>query len=361
MANTTGMGSSREFDLLLLCCACAYDPARLADVRDAAQHCDVDRLGQLASRHRVEGLIWDTLTKAGISLPSPGREQIKAQSQLRQAQNLRSAASLIDIATAAEASKLDILLVKGLATAALAYVEPAARTARDIDLLVAVENIGRVATLLGTLGYSPTIPRSAHEQWHRSRKESVWESRDGMIVELHSRLADNRRLIPTIGMGSARQAVRIGDRQIETLGPSELIAYSCVHGSSSMWFRLKWVVDLAALLWARHGTQPADQSYEDALRLGAGRAASLGFALSHMLMATSLSASLVERLHKDPIVARLTRTSLRLMHGDEPTGRRLGTLPIRTSQPWLMPGPTAAIGEVRRQIGEVVQNRLSAT
>ena len=77
----------------------------------------------------------------------------------------------------------------------------------------------------------------------------MWQSPDGLNVELHRRLADSLELIPGIGVGSPRQEVEVAPGVVlPTLAPDELFAYLCVHGASSAWFRLKWVTDLAALL-----------------------------------------------------------------------------------------------------------------
>lgn len=201
-------------------------------------------------------------------------------------------------------------------------------------------------------------PRS-HADWHRTHKESVWERADGLVLELHSRLVDNKQLIPGIGMASPRQQISVGGLQVETLGPASLITYTAVHGSWSLWFRAKWIVDLAALLWVRHGDAAADESLEAAWEAGAERAASLGFLLAHQLFGIRLGPRLLHNLTDDRILTRLRHSAMTIMQADEPTRRRFGTTWLRANQLLLMPTVGAAVLETARQAREALNNHFA--
>src|SRR5205085_5632515 len=101
-------------------------------------------------------------------------------------------------------------------------------------------------------GYQRVIPAAstALSTWHVDRKESLWSrSNERLHVELHTRLTEIPRLIPSIGINSPTRQVEImPGTSLPTLTEDELFAYLCVHGASSLWFRLKWITDLAALL-----------------------------------------------------------------------------------------------------------------
>lgn len=346
---------SPELRAILHCCGCAFDPRRANSLAALVGACDPYQFARLAERHRVEGLVWDAISAAAITLPAEAQDRLSARSTLIQAQNLRSRVAIAALRQAAKGRGIDLLLVKGLATGVLAYRNPDARTGRDIDVLVSSEQVAATASLLGDLGYVAVLPASDHSRWHQRNKESVWQDANGLIVELHSRLADSPAMIPSIGVQSPRRNVTISGTDIETLSEAELIAYSCVHGGSSLWFRAKWIADLAGLLWAKHGTDPADDSYAGALKLGAGKAAGLAFLLCHDLFRTPIGASLLADLRSSASLATLQRMAMRQLASGEPTARRFGTMRIRASQLLLMPTVGAAAKEAVRQMIEVAQ------
>lgn len=297
-----------EFRLLVEASRAACDPDRIGHVRMLSTACQADRVAQLADRHRIQAFTHAAIVEAGGCAEALDGEVLRESSRRARLQNLQSAAAVAELAGVATTISLDMLLVKGLATAALAFRNPMQKTCRDIDILVAPEAIDPAAAMLRELAFRPLCPESRHAEWHRVHKESVWLRPDGLVLELHSRLANNSHLIPQIGMSSARQSVTIARVVVETLAPDELIAYSAVHGASSLWFRLKWLADFAGLLWHKHGPNEADESWQRSLELGAGRSADLAFLLANRVMGVRLSDALVKQLAKDPLTMQLVAT-----------------------------------------------------
>src|SRR5262249_32806700 len=122
---------------------------------------------------------------------------------------------------------------------------------------------------------------------------------DGLFVELHTRLADNRALVPELTVSSPTRQVEItAGRSVSTLAADELFSYLCVHGASSLWFRLKWITDLAALLSACPATE-IERLYSRSQELGAGRAADQALLLAHHFYRTLDGTGLADRLERD--------------------------------------------------------------
>lgn len=314
-------------------------------------------IASLARRHRVEALFWNGLKLADVPIPQDLSAALHSDAEQVQARHLMTASAIGEIWACAKTVHLDILLIKGLATGAIGYTSAVLKSGRDIDILVHRNDVAVAAACLRSLNYRQDEPRGDIEHWHRRRKESVWSLSDGMVVELHSALADNRALIPSIGMGSPRQTIPTPAVECETLALPELIAYSCVHGASSLWFRVKWLVDLAALLHARHGDDFADESYHQSVALGAGVTAGQAFLLCHQFLGTAIGPSLQTHLYNSARIKLLNRLTMRALTSGEPTERTFGTLPIRASQPLYMPSVSGAASEVVRQLREVVDNR----
>ena len=172
-------------------------------------------------------------------------------------------------------------------------------------------------------------------------------------------LADNRRLIPGIGMKSPVRDVEIArDIALPTLAADELFAYLAVHGASSAWFRLKWICDFAALL---HGLKSAEieRLYDRSQALGAGRAAGQALLLAdHLFGSLGEAPNLRHLLANDRSTKRMADAAAKaLTKASEPTEAFLGTWPIHWTQLLLQPGAGFKISEIRRQLGSAVKRR----
>jgi hypothetical protein len=131
-----------------------------------------------------------------------------------------------------------------------------------------------------------------------------------------------------------------------------LFAYLAVHGAWSAWFRLKWICDFAGLLQGRTGEQ-IGRLYRRSLELGAGRASGQALLLADTLFDTLRdSPQLKAELLRNSPVRRLYQAALRLLTREprEPTDSRLGSLPIRWTELFLLPGLGFKISELSGQV-----------
>ena len=340
-----------EFALAVECCRAGFRQAEGARLEEYAAKADWERFVRLVRRHRIEALAWHALQVLG--LPADVGGKLAADARRIAEQGLRSAAESAVLRDRLRATGIDCLFVKGLTLGKLAYVNPFVKMGWDIDLLVDPTTVEAVADVLRSLGYELLLPAKAADlgRWHGKRKESVWRKSGGTIVELHSRLADNDRLIPLINVGSPRQTVEVAPGiALPTLRTDELFAYLCVHGASSAWFRLKWISDLAGFL---SGCDEAeiDRLYRRSQQLGAGRAAAQALILAHWLFETAAPALVADL---DRGAARwLAHVALdQLLAEREPAERPLGTGMIHLSQLALLPGLGFKRAELGRQIGD---------
>jgi hypothetical protein len=351
-----------ELRLIINACRAAFAGERLT-----ADHNLVDwgRTLRLARFHRVQGLLWQSLASQESYLPREVARKLSDDAQSIARANLEAAIESRDLLAAFGQAHIPCLTVKGLALATLAYGTIATKSSVDIDLLIPEADLDRGAQLLSSLGYElsqpairPTDRRLG--RWHRLRKESTWtHASRGAQVDLHTRLADNPALIPAIGIKSPQSEVEVARGIIlPTLAPDQLFAYLCVHGSSSLWFRLKWLTDLAALL---HRTDPAEieRLYRRSQELGAGRAADLALLLADTVYDTLAPCpKLRDRLCGERANGWLLSQAVKQLAGTpepvEPTSQQLGTLRIHLVQIALLPGATLKVGEFVRQARAVL-------
>lgn len=314
------------------------------------------KLLRLARFHRIEGLASRSVSMGRLAVPKQVSTALAAERAAIAADSLRDAAECQALIEMFERAAIPLLFLKGLTLGVVAYGPEPVKAGIDIDLLVPAECIARAAQLLRERRYECVIPASGTpiDRWHSIRKESLWESaREGFAVDLHTRLADNPRLIPSVGIGSARQLVDVGNGIVlPTLAPDELFAYLAVHGASSAWFRLKWISDFAAMLAGRTADE-VTRLYRRSLELGAGRAPAQALLLSDRLFGTlERNPDLRAELLADRASRWLFEAAFRQLtarEAVEPTATRLGTLTMHWTQLLLLPGASFKLSEVARQ------------
>lgn len=333
--------------LLADCCRPGLSDADLALLSPRLAAADGARLASLARRHRVEGLVWKTLTRAGI-VPL-GAQPIGAAARRIAADGFGMVLESGRIHAAFAQASLPHLFVKGQTLGVLAWGDPLIKQQLDIDLLVPPGAVGKAARLLDALGYVQQVPDPSVDpaDWHRAHKESQWRSDDGILLDLHSRLGDHPALLPgAIATVTPRMVEVRGGLKLPTLPERLLLPYLAVHGASSAWFRLKWLADFAALA-ARTEPEQLAAITQQAPRLGAGRTMAAALILANRLLGTRLP----DAVEGDSATLRLVSIAMKAIADPrEPTGRRFGTIPMHRSQLLMVPGSHYFLSELTRKV-----------
>ena len=353
-----GSTGSSEFALALECCGHAFR-LNARPPLPLQQEIDWNRFLSLVRFHRVEGIAWNYLASRRPEVPDAIAEELKSAASAIAANNLLARLDCRTLLDAFEAANVTLLFLKGLTLGALAFGNPAVKSAIDVDLLVDPIQLETAADILRRCGYRLIAPADSLDdhglrRWHKSWKESVWRKDSPRLqIDLHTQTADNHRLIPGITVHSPGQRIDVGDNiRLPTLARDELFAYLAVHGASSAWFRLKWIADFAGFL---SGASPdeIDRLYRQSQELGAGRAAGQALILANELFGTLRhNEALLDQLLRDRPTRHLYRTALGLLARQpmEPTGQRWGTFPIHSTQMLLLPGLSYKVSELKRQV-----------
>ncbi len=313
---------SREFCLVAAGCEWPASSARDQRLRDlAASPLDWDLVLKLAHRHRVEGLLHRALSEAGVEAPERVRLELAQSAAAIGTQSLLQSAESARLRRLLSERAIEAVFLKGVALAALAYGMLGVKQAWDIDLLVSPEEAALAADVLGQAGYRRSIPGSEvpdelFHHWMTISKESLWiHEKSGMVVELHTALVDNPRLLPGVSARSDLQLVRIGPGiELPTLRTDELFAYLCVHGATHAWARLKWLADVAALL-RKVGPEETERLYRRSIELGAGRSSAQALMLCARLLQLPLPSKLEPELRRDRPTQWLEELAISAMSG----------------------------------------------
>ncbi|MBL6939889.1 MAG: nucleotidyltransferase family protein [Alphaproteobacteria bacterium] len=327
-------------ELRLVAACCIWQPSARRDEAIklvGAVPLNWDEVLRLVFRHRVAGLVHNSLSQSGLVVPARAKSQIAAAASDTAREALMMGAEALRIRAAFDAAGIPNLNLKGSALAVLAYGSLAIKHAWDIDTLVPPECVGRAVRVLHELGYERRSPPSdlseaqflvwtqfAHEAIFRNAKYSI-------AVELHWRLTDNMALEIAPGFSDAGQWVEVGGpgRKLRTLSDEQLFSYLCLHGTHHAWGRLKWLADVAAWL----GQKTPDQIlnlYRCAQRVGAQRAAEQALVLCRELFGFELPNALSDGIGQDRISRWLVSVALDTITG--PETEMEGSLKIALSQ-----------------------------
>jgi hypothetical protein len=341
------------------CCRWSFSGGATDAIAALAERVNWRQMVQIARFHRVQGIVSRALALAAPEARLRGGTTLAHEALGIAEENLRATVASRELLQAFGSTEIPLLFMKGLTLGTLAYGNPALKSTIDIDVLIDPQDLGKTATVLRESDFQLVTPHESVRdrtlrKWHRAWKESVWARVSPPLqLDLHTRLADNPRLIAGIDVHSPRQLVDVGNGiRLPTLATDELFAYLTVHGASSAWFRLKWIADYAGFI---HRCAPVnlESLYRRSQELGAGRAAGQALLLADELFGTlESSGGLADELRSDRVTVRLFRTALLLLTAEpaEPTERRWGTLPIHRTQFALQPGLGYKLAELSSKL-----------
>ena len=326
-----------ELKLVIACARWPLDPAGRAEIahRATAVH-DWRRFLAWVWRHGVAPLVCANLRAAGRDLV-PG-DVFRALEE-REGGNTRRVFG--QVAEAARITRLltdatiRAMMVKGPLLATLAFDDVSLRWSRDIDLLIDPEHVEKADRLIVAAGYRRIAPDFAltpqqQQMFLQMRCEfAYYHEPSDVILELHWRLTANRRLMPLDerAIWGRAKAVRLGGAEFLTLPEDELFVYLCIHGATHVWFRLKWLADVAALL-QRMPAEVVERAASRAAALGLERVFHQSLLLAHELLAAPVPPGLLAAASRDPVARRLARAACRALNWRDSPGE-----PART--PWF--------------------------
>ncbi len=205
----------------------------------------------LARRHGVVSLLVKGLrTDAGPDIEPRliALHRRTVRRGMRQFQGLKQAADTL------AAVGVPCLVLKGLPLSQRIYAHPFVRDPNDIDLLVppaAFRDAERALCGHGWVRVKPNFPAtSARMRWYRRFVSQSTLNGPGGGLDLHHRLSHNPRYfdVPFERLYDGGAVTTIGESGFATLGEDHLFAYLISHGARSLWHRLKWLSDIAALI-----------------------------------------------------------------------------------------------------------------
>ena len=305
---------SADLELASACCRWPRTDSGDDRIREWANRVDDwSRFDAVVRRNRITPLVRSALSRADVELPDPVAQDLAARGLASARHALFLARETVRIQQAFEGAGMPVMILKGIPLAILAYGDVAMKESRDIDVLVCPGDAVKAQALLADLGHEADLEGLEPDQFGRfvaNATEAKFVNRaNGIIVDLHWRLAEHADLLRGIDAQGPAQLVPLQGGAVRTLADGALFSFLCLHGATHNWSRLKWLADLAAFVRAR-GESEVEALYNAAEGHGAGRCAAVALALCASLLDLPLSPSLRQKLRGDAVSRLLQANAL---------------------------------------------------
>jgi hypothetical protein len=308
---------------------------------------DWDRFLRVLARHRVVGFAQQALS-GSVDVPPVVARSLADAARGQAHRNLLFARELVRLCRAFDDRSLAVTVFKGIPTALEIYGNLGMRESKDIDLLVAYEDMSEAEEILRTAGYQRVDPpenigKGQLRTLLSIAKDFIYTRSDDptIQVELHWRLFKNTSFMSGLADTARERTIKeLSGLRLKTFFGDDQFAYLCAHGAAFAWSRLKWLADIGAWL-STASAEEIVRLHKSAGARGAARPAAQAILLCKRLLDARVPDDFAEELRRDPGVEKLETLALTAMlQGnaevdlyDLPGGMR----PIVSSE-WLLRG-----------------------
>lgn len=211
---------------------------------------DLTRLTPLVYANRLQGLLLHDLEQIGAD--GVLVDELRAWSDRRVTTHIAVLADLRRIASALEATGIDMMALKGPVLTECVYRDPSLRPYGDIDLLVAAEDFEAAVETLEGVGCDLI---DANWELILSERRSQLHLRTpfGNMVDLHWHLMNRGSVresfsIPIDPIFDRRVGVDVGGFAVDTMSPEDTIVHVATNAALGGGRRLSASVDLRYLI-----------------------------------------------------------------------------------------------------------------
>jgi len=294
---------------------------------------------RVVNRHRIVGLANQALTRsASRRVPTTIALALKEHAETLARKSLRSAGEASRLVTILRSAGIRCLVLKGAPLAMLAYGNLGLRHSKDTDLLVSREDVFRADEALRSAGYRRTMPASFDDgkllqAYMKNRSEFEYmQAKTGLQTDLHCRLHNISAFGPFLKLQNTQQPWQEvdlgGGLRVPTLQEDDLLAYLCSHGARHVWFRLKWLADIGALL--AKSPEAGSRLLQTSRQHRTERIAMQALLLCHTFWNTPLPTQMKVPKWVARGLVKMACSAMTVGNGTtEPTERSLGILRIR--------------------------------
>jgi len=268
-----------------------------------------------AGEHGVRPLLYRSLsTFCPDIVPESVLEDLLGFVQTDVARNMCQNAELLRLLDGLKERGIPAIPFKGAVLASWAYDDPALRESGDIDIVIRKRNLREAMSFLVTQGYRTRAPQlqdaiveTDDDDFDRYLR---FDRTDGLAsVDLQCSLEaphfsftldDDELWNHTISR-------RFVGQTVSSFCAEDLLILLCVHGTKDVWFKLKWICDIAEFV-ERGRELNWDHLLRRATRLRARRKVLLGCVLAYELLGARVPEEILTDIRREPMVRASAET-----------------------------------------------------
>lgn len=211
---------------------------------------------KIVRKHRVFPTVYTNLSKIqGITINTKVLNYLERKFQQNLLNSIKLSSELIKINRLLQDNGVRVISLKGPLLAIALYGETSCRSSRDLDFLIAEQDVEKTEMLLLAAGYQnididvreiSTPKRKVNSI--RTRHHYVYQNDAGIIVEIHWRYSYQFMHTDFDNLWDSRREQTISGSAIPVLSPEDEFVFLVIHGSIHGWNRLHWLVDIAAIV-----------------------------------------------------------------------------------------------------------------
>lgn len=233
----------QELELMLK--LCLRQPAAIPE------GLDWDYFDALVSQHRVQPLLIRGIRQHGGELPAELTRYRAMQGRFT-ASSMARLQALHAVNTAFAEAGIRLISMKGPLLSMELYGDPSLRTSRDLDMMVAREDLTRAGAILRDMGYAleehittATPRRRKFYQRIENEKHEVY-NRGEICLELHWK-GGYQTEESFDALWQRREERQLMGHPIAVLGESDRYPALFIHAAEHGFLRLRWLLDLYEL------------------------------------------------------------------------------------------------------------------
>ena len=205
---------------------------------------------KLVMHHRVHPLVHLKLKGLSSSIiPAHVKESLHIEYHKNTMKMLHLSREMSHICEAFTKSGVRNLLLKGPILATQLYGDLAHRTSKDLDILVAEDEVEKAGEILVQLGYE-LMDEHVLDNWKKKTHHLSFEhTKHATQIEIHWRLNPHySKSFSFDKLWERKNDVSLSNHTFHYLGNEDLLYYLTDHGARHGWFRLRWLMDIERLL-----------------------------------------------------------------------------------------------------------------
>lgn len=244
---------------LLAACGLASDDDLAARV-EVAQNSGIDwhRFENMAVGHGMGGMAGARLAAlAPGAMPDDTAQALRRSLRIHTAMHLTQAAEAAGLTARLGKAGIESIVLKGIALSHTLYApNPQWRSASDIDILIAEQNLLEADRLLRSAGYVRVLPQEdlpvagLDMLLHLANVFNYVSPASGMLIELHHRPTLNPHWLTASfdELHAESMIIETDSGPVRGLAGPLLLAYLCWHALGHIGYRLKWFCDIGLAL-----------------------------------------------------------------------------------------------------------------